>query len=331
MTFAAPLSLLALLVLPLLVLLYLSDLGRKRSGPAALHPDFALLAKASRGKRSWRRHTAALFYLLAIGVGIVAFARPQAPLPVLDNRTTVILTMDVSLSMNADDIPPTRFAAAKDAAKVFVQQLPPGLKIGLVSFAGYAVTDVPPTNDHEKILEAIDMLELGRGTGIGDGLQEALKNLPGRKKNDKTTDNPNTPNNKNTLPVELPPAAIVLLTDGRNNRPLDPLEMAALARDLKVKVNTVGIGTEGGYLDLGAGDGFVVGFDAEMLRRIASMTGGQYFEARNALQLTSIYRGLGQSIAWTTKPGEITGIVAAIAAGLLLISWMVGEASKRVI
>ena len=316
--FLWPWALLGLLLIPVAVWLYRHNLER-HSEAVVLHPDLEVLGKAgARGSR-FARFIPAILFVDALAVGILGLARPTAPLPVPDNKTTIMMAIDVSLSMNATDILPTRFQAAQDAARIFVRQLPAGTKIGLVSFAGYSTLDAAPTADHDQILQAIDNLTLGRGTAIGKGIIEAVRALPARGEGDPKIDN-------------LPPAAVVLLTDGRNNRPPDPQEGAALARDLKVKVYTVGLGTEGGYLNLGEnGGGFMVGFDPETLRSIARTTGGDYFEARSAGQLSSIYKGLGRSIGWTTKPGEVTGILSAIAGLFLFASLLASQLSRRVL
>jgi Ca-activated chloride channel homolog len=318
--FSWPFALLALLALPVLAWWYRRNLERP-SEAVAMHPDLELLVRASASSGfSWRRVLPAVLYLGALALGLVALARPTAPLPVPDNKTTIMLSIDVSLSMNADDIAPNRFKAAQEAAKIFVKQLPKGTKIGLVSFAGYSLLNQTPTTDFDAVIRAIDDLELGRGTAIGAGILEALHALPGRGEKDPKSAN-------------LPPAAIVLLTDGRSNRPPPPLEAAQTARNAQVKVYTVGLGTENGFLapnEMGIG-GFTVGFDSETLKEIARITGGQYFEARSASQLSSIYKGLGRSIGWTTKPGEVTGVAAALAGLVLFASLLVGQVSRRVI
>lgn len=316
--FLWPWALLGLLLIPIAVWAYRRNLER-HSEAVVLHPDFEVLSRAGSRGGGFTRFIPAILFVDALAVGILGLARPTAPLPVPDNKTTIMMAIDVSLSMNATDIAPTRFQAAQEAARIFVRQLPVGTKVGLVSFAGYATLDAPPTADHDQILQAIDDQTLGRGTAIGKGIIESVHALPARGENDPKTEN-------------LPPAAIVLLTDGRNNRPPDPQEGAALARDQKVKVYTVGLGTEGGYLNLGEnGGGFMVGFDPETLRNIAQTTGGQYFEARSAGQLSSIYKGLGRSIGWTTKPGEVTGILSAIAGLFLFASLLASQLSRRVL
>lgn len=324
MSFLWPWVLAALLIVPLLIWAYRRGL-RGEAGVAALHPDLRLLAGANTRPRPLRRHLPAALYLSSVALAIVALARPTAPLPFPDDRTTVILSVDVSLSMNARDIQPSRVEAAQEAARDFVRSLPPSARVGLVSFAGYAVLNTPPTTEHRTVLAAIDALELGRGTAIGAGLTEAVRALPGRAETDEPASN-------------LPPAAVVLLSDGRNNRLPEPQEAAALAKTLGVKVYTVGLGTEEGTLSLRqdfggfgnfGGGSFVAGFDAEALMAIAETTGGRYFEARSAGELRSVYRDLGRSLGWTIRPREVSGFVGALAGLLLLGSLAASERLTR--
>jgi Ca-activated chloride channel homolog len=324
--FLFPWALLLLLMLPLLVWLYWRGINEPKSQAAVYHPDLALLREAARRGRVWSQHLPALVYGLAVTLALVAIARPTAPLPVLDNKTTVMLALDVSRSMDADDIPPTRLVAAQSAAKIFIKQLPGDMKVGLVSFAGEANLEVAPTNDHQQVLEAIENLQLDLGTAIGAGLEEAVNALPGRGLFE-------APKDPKAI-ANLPPASIVLLSDGRNNRPqIDPLEAAERAKQLGVKVYTVGLGTDNGYLpsrENGIG-GFVVGFDAETLKAIARITGGEYFEAKSAGQLDSVYRNLSRSIGWSFKPDEVTGIMAALAAVVALLAIFWSQWQRKVI
>lgn len=315
MTFAWPWLLLALLLLPLAVWGYLRGL-RRPVRAAALHPDLRLLARAAGGRPGWRRHLGALLYLLALVLALLALARPSLPLPLPDNRTTIMLAIDVSLSMSANDISPSRIVAAQQAARVFVRSLPQEAKVGLVSFAGYAVLNTPPTTHHDDLLSAIDGLNLGAGTAIGSGLLEALHALPGRAEG--------TPRG-----TPRPPAAIVLLTDGRNNRGVDPLLAAEQVRAGDVQVFTVGLGTNASNAEDGQNGWFGLGFDPEILRAIAHVTRGQYYEANSAGQLGSIYRKLGRSLGWVSKPREVTGLLAALAGLLLLGSLAHSELSVR--
>jgi Ca-activated chloride channel family protein len=318
MNFLWPFQLVLLVIVPFLMWWYWRD-QKLPAESVVFHPDLEFLKSVSTPTFSRNRDIPAILYLLAVGLGIFALARPTAALPVPDNKTTIMLAIDVSLSMRADDIKPSRFEAAQGAARIFVKQLPAGTKIGLVSFSGYAAVNVEPTSDHNAVLEAIDQLSLGRGTAIGAGLQLATQALPERGENAKIVRG-----------QRLPPAAIVLLTDGRNNRPPEPLEIAAEVRNKDVRVYTVGLGTDAGSIDF-QGGGMTVGFDPETLRTIADTTNGKYFEAKSSGQLNGIYQGLGRSIGWTTKPGEITGLFAAIAGVLLLSSIFLSERSRRIV
>jgi Ca-activated chloride channel homolog len=310
--------LLALLFIPILAFLYLRSQARPAES-VVLHPDAEFLQRIAQKRFSKGRDIPTLLFLLAIGMSVVAMARPNAPVPVPDNKTTIMLTLDVSLSMEAKDITPTRFIAAQEAARLFIKQLPKGTKIGLASFAGYAAINVNPTADHEEVLKAIDELSMGRGTAIGAGIRESVSALPGRYADGLTK-----------LDKNPPPVAVVLLTDGRNNREPDPIEMASMAREQQVKIYTVGLGTEQGSINLESG-GFRVGFDPETLKTIAKTTGGEYFEARSAGQLNAVYKNLGRSIGWTTRPGEVTHLAAALAGILLFVSLATGELNRRVV
>ncbi|EYB69477.1 Mg-chelatase subunit ChlD [Deinococcus phoenicis] len=315
MSFGWPWALVSLGLVPVLAWLYLRGLARP-AGAAALHPDLRLLAQAAGRPHSLRRHLPAVLYLLALTLALLALARPTAPLPHPDNRTTIMLAIDMSRSMESPDIEPNRFVAAQVAARNFVQSLPEGARVGLASFAGFVVLNTPPTARHAQVFAAIDGLTMANSTAIGDGLLEALHALPGR--------GPDAP-----AATPRPAAAIVLLSDGRNNSGSDPLAAAAQARRLAVKVYTVGLGTESGNLRSNRWNGFRGGLDTQTLRQIAATTGGRYFEARSAAQLSSIYRDLGRSLGWTVEPREVAGPVAALAGLVLLASLAVSELFTR--
>ncbi len=323
MSFHWPFFLLLLALLPVVLWQYWRNQSRSAEA-AAIHPDLALLRAAIKQSRPtffhWRRDLPTLLFALSLATSVVALARPNANLPIPDNKTTIMLALDVSLSMNADDITPTRFQAAQNAAKLFVKQLPQGTKIGLVSFAGYAVVNQTPTANKEEVMTAIDQLDLGRGTAIGLGLREATKALPER-----------AFLGKDVQGKKLPPAVIVLLSDGRNNRDIDPLEVAPQVAKLQVKTYTVGLGTDDGYLNFGEQGGFKVGFDAETLKRIAEITGGKYFEARSSGQLSSIYKGLSRSIGWSSKPHDVAHVFTALAGLLLLASLLSSQMLRRIL
>ncbi|WP_420593485.1 VWA domain-containing protein [Deinococcus sp.] len=323
MTFIWPWALLLLLLLPLLIWGYARGLPR-RARAAAIHPDLALLARAQGRPRPLRRHLPAALYLAAVGLGLLAISRPQAALPLPDNTTAIMLVLDVSRSMRADDIKPSRFEAAQEAARTFIKSLPAGSRVGLASFAGSSQVDVPPTDRHEQVLEAIDGLTLASRTAIGEGLLAGLQALPERDTETVAAATAPAPPGRS-----LPPAAIVLLSDGRSNFGVDPLEVAAQAKLQAVKVYTVGLGTATGPLPGSGFNSFYGSLDVETLQQIAGTTGGRYYEARSAQQLSSVYREMGRTLAWKVERREVSGIVSALAALLLLVSLGLSERFSR--
>jgi len=314
-TFLWPSLLWGLLLVPALTAGYVWWQRRPPRHPVAFAGGATLAAAAARGAR-WRRHLPAALFLAALAAVILAVARPVAPMPVPSTRTVVMLSIDVSRSMLAQDLPPNRMEAAKAAAQEFVRTLPRGLRVGLVTFSSYATLIVPPTTDHGRVLDAIGMLATEFATAIGDGLLEAVWALPGRERPADLSQPPPPP----TRP--LPPATVVLLSDGQSNRGVLPHEAARIARDQQVKVYTVGVGTpEGTFLTLG-GRSIWVRLDEETLKEMAEITGGAYYRTTTVGELRRVYRSLGRSIGWERRPTEVTGLGAA-AAGLLLLGALV--------
>jgi Ca-activated chloride channel family protein len=311
MRFEWPALLWGLAALPLPVWIYVRALGR-RAQRAVLIPDVALLAQAASAHSRLRRHLPAMLYLSALAALIVGLARPVAPWPVPASDGIVVLSIDVSRSMLAEDLPPNRMEAAKVAAREFVQSLPRGFRVGLVTFSSYATTVVPPTVDRARMLDAIDLLSTEFATAIGDGLLEAIWSLPGRVR-------PLVPGTPPPVPTDpLPPGLVVLLSDGQSNRGVLPLEAARIARDLQVKVYTVGIGTpEGTFLSIG-GRSIWVRLDEETLRGMAEIGGGAYYRTTNISELRRVYRQLGRQIGWERKPTEVTFLPAGAAMALLV-------------
>jgi len=307
-----PALLWGLLLVPLLLLGYLQLQRRPAPRPVAF-PNVPLLAEAMSRGRGIRRHLPAALYLGAVTFLLVALARPVAPLPVPSTKNTVVLSIDVSRSMLAEDIAPNRMEAAKAAAKDFVRALPAGLKVGLVTFSSYATLIVPPTADRTRVLDAIDILSTEFATAIGDGLLEAVWALPGRRR-------PAAPYTSAAPPSEpLPPGTVVLLSDGQSNRGALPHDAARIAREQQVKVYTIGVGTpEGTFLNLG-GRSIWVRLDEETLKEMAEITGGSYFRTTSAAALRRAYRHLSRVIGWERQPTEVTGLAAG-GAGVLLLS-----------
>jgi len=311
MIFQWPAMLGGLLALPLLAVLYRWMLRRPARRPVTF-TQVALLAQAAGASHQWRRHLPAGLAALSLGSVIVALARPVAPLPVPAVQNTVVLSIDVSRSMLADDLPPSRIEAAKAAAREFVQTLPRGLKVGLVTFSSYAMLVVPPTADRSRVLDAIDRLSTEFATAIGDGLLEAVWALPGRQRPTSVS----APAPPPQPPV--PPGTVVLLSDGQSNRGTLPQDAARIAREQEVKVYTVGVGTpEGTFLNLG-GRSIWVRLDEDTLREMAEITGGRYYLAKSSLELRRVYRQISRTVGWESRPTEVAAMAAAAAALLLV-------------
>lgn len=334
MDFIWPVMLAGLLVLPLLILLYLLA-QRRRSRYALRFSNLGLLREVAVAFPNWRRHVPPVFYLGAVSFLIVALARPQLVIPVPTQKATVILAIDVSRSMEATDIKPNRLDAAKEAAKSFVKQLPDTTKVGIVSFSGIASLVVAPTTDHKAAELGIDSLFDADATAIGDGLLTALGTPPrgaqlpsdtgpaGPGSNPGGGSRPSTQPATPDKPVFEPPDVVVLLSDGASNRGHSPTDAAFQAKDMKIKVYTVGIGTEGAILDY-QGRRIRVDLDEATLKDIANITGAEYFNATNAQDLSKIYENLGGKIGWEDQKTEVTFLIAAAA---LLASLIGGIAS----
>ncbi|GIW38754.1 MAG: membrane protein [Meiothermus sp.] len=313
MGFEFPLLLLLLLLLPLLAWAYGRRVQEGRSSGHVLYPGLAQLARLSEPR--WKRHLSAVLYGLALALAIAALARPQAMLPVPDPTATVIVTIDISLSMRAQDIQPTRFEAAKQEAKNFVRSLPDGIKVGLVSFAGYATLEAEPTADHQRVIDQIELLQMARRTAIGDGLLESLRAIP---------------KDENGKP--LGPSTVVLLSDGRTNSGVDPMEVAPFAKDMGVVVHTIGLGRRSNPDDPDQQwGGYWMQFDEETLRAIAEATGGQYYAAGSAEALRQAYRNLGRMVGWKPQRTEISGMFGLLAGVLLASSLLLANLRRQVI
>jgi Ca-activated chloride channel family protein len=337
MTFLSPLALWLLVLVPALVLLYVI-LQRRRKKYAVRYPDMGLVrAAVGRGQRL-RRHVAPALMLLALVAGILAIARPTAVITLPSEQRKIIMAIDVSLSMRASDVEPTRLAAAQAAAKEFVKDQPADVRIGIVSFAGTALLVQPPTHDREDLIAAIDRFELQRNTAIGSGILLSLATLfpddgidvesytlgtvtRERGGKGKSLDKPKA---EAKAPPKVVPAgsyqngAIILLTDGRRTMGPDPLEVAKLAADRGVRVYTVGFGSAGGAMADVDGMSIYMRFDEETLKAIADITKAQYFYAGSAADLKKVYESLNAKFVMERKQTEISALVTALAALLLL-------------
>ena len=310
MTFESPLFLLTLLAVPLLLGLYLLS-QRRRRAYAVRFTNLALLGQVMGKGPGFRRHLPAGLFLLALtGLGL-AMARPEALVSVPRARTSVMLTVDVSGSMEASDVQPSRIQAARQAARTLIEQLPGTARVGLISFNSSASVVAPLTTDHQAVEDALQTLRPNGGTAIGDGLQLAVQQL--------------LQDAGQVDAAHRPPTMIVLLTDGSSNTGIAPLDAAAQAHDAGIPVETIGIGQRGQTTFLRGRP--IDGVDENALQAIASATGGHYHYAAEAGQLQGIYGGLGSSFGWKvekvdlTVPVLVAGTLVLLVGGLLSLRW----------
>ena len=303
--FLAPGRLWLLLLLPLLAAAYLWRQRRRRSY-ALRFTSVALLGQVAPRRPGWRRHVEAAGLLLSLALLVLAFARPAGEVRVPRERATIIVTIDVSLSMKAEDVPPNRLRAAQTAARDFVATLPPRLNVGLVAFAGTAQVLVPPTTDRGLVSRAIDNLELREYTAVGEAIFTSLAAI------EAVPEDPSAPD-------EPVPARIVLLSDGETTvgRPnADGIE-AAQAAD--VPVYTIAFGTPGGTVDLEGVDQ-PVPVEIDDLRRISEATGGVAYSAETAGELEDVYLDIGSSVGFELRQQEVTDRFVGVALLALVIS-----------
>jgi Ca-activated chloride channel homolog len=332
MTFIWPDMLWSLAGVPLFVVAYVLLLRRRKK--AALRYASLDFVKAAMGAdQKIRRHVPPLLFLAATIALLVALARPSAVVTLPSERQTVVLAMDVSGSMSATDVKPTRLQAAQAAAKAFVANQPNSTRIGIVSFAGTAAVVQALTDNREDLAAAIDRLQVQRATAIGSGILMSLATLfPDAHINISSA----TEERSDTRVVPLGPAmsagaasvrpdlsqstAIILLTDGQSTMGLDPIDAAKMAAERGVRVYTVGIGTTAGEIIHFEGWTMRVRLDEDTLKRIAEMTHGEYFNAGTATELTKVYETLNTRLVLERKNTEITVFFAAIGAVLALVS-----------
>jgi Ca-activated chloride channel family protein len=315
-----------LFALPALVALYLWILQR-RNKSAIRFTNLGILKEAVGGSLRWRRHVPPALLLIALGAMIAAIARPAALITLPSSHETVILALDVSASMRASDVEPTRLEAAQAAAREFVAGQPRSTRIGIVAFAGSAALVQPPTTNRTDILAAIDHLQLQHATAVGSGLLVSLKALfPQEDFELAALHRRSAAAGASTADFKPVPAgsytagAIVLLTDGQSTTGPDPVEAARLAAAHGVRVFTVGVGTDNGQLLTGEGWSMRVRLDEEALQAIADLTRAEYFYAGNAPDLKKVYQSLTSKLVLEKKETEITALFSALAAATVLLS-----------
>jgi Ca-activated chloride channel homolog len=313
MSFAAPNALYALALVPLTILaLVLAQ--RRRVRYAVRYPALDVLAKVAGEVPRWRRYLPATAFLLALAALLVGAAKPTARVPVPRDEATVMLVLDVSGSMDADDVDPNRLEAARAAASRFIDKLPERFQVGLVTFSDAADTLVQPTTDRVAVEQALASLRADGATAIGDGLGAALDAI-------EALGNPPVQGGADPADPPAPrrvPAVTLLLSDGANTSGSDPMEQAERARQLDVPVFTISLGTPGGVLRGPGGQNRSVAPDAETLTRIADITNARSFQAATSENLSAVYDGLGSRIGFRTEVREVT--VAFAAAGLFLLA-----------
>ena len=319
---------------------------RRRMRYAVRYPNVDVLASVVDTGRSWRRLVGPILFLLAVALLLVSLSRPHVERTFLKERATVILVVDTSRSMQAEDVAPNRLAAAQEAVRTFLDQVPDRLRVGLVVFAGEAQVATPPTNDHELVRTAVSQINtylIYGGTAIGDALDTAVKLGKQVTQEDRppggdialgspTRHLASVGSTRRLVQAascgdEKGPVSILFLSDGAQTRGvLQPDEGAALARDACFPVYTIALGTPNGTIDRGSFGGFgpsggeriPVPPDPATLRRIAEMTGGEFSEARDADSLKGAYDDLGSTLGREPGESEITFLLVGLAAVALL-------------
>lgn len=314
MSFAAPLLLLGLLLVPLAVLAYLGN-ERMRRAAAASFAAPAVVGSVVPRAPGWRRHVPLVVYAIALAVLVLALARPQTTVAVDVERASIMLATDYSGSMQATDVAPSRLQAARASAESFLGDVPKSIRVGLVTFNQAARTVATPTTDREVVRSAIDALQPSGGTASGEALDAALAALEGQ-------------SDESGARV---PAAVILLSDGASTSGRDPVDIAQRAKRLRIPVYTVALGTPTGTIEVKTPSGGTetkpVPPDVASLREVARISGGQAFSATDSDALGTAYKKLGSRLGKRDEKREITagfagGALALLAAGgLLSLHW----------
>jgi Ca-activated chloride channel family protein len=329
-----------LLVVPLLIATYVFVLRRRKK--MALRYASLMLLRDAIGPGQWlRRHLPACVLLLALISALLGVARPTAVFTLPSAHQTIVLAMDVSRSMRATDIAPSRLGAAQNAVKAFISDLPTNVRVGIVTFAGTAAIVQTPTQNRQDLIAAVDRFQLQRQTATGSGLLMALSlllpdagiDLEGevfdsafsRRAGAAPLDTAGRSKGRDFKPVapgSYTNGAIVLLSDGRRTTGPDPLMAGKMAAERGVRVHTVGFGTkEGGPVDF-EDEVIYMRFDEEALKAIAGITEGEYFHASSAADLHKVYQNLTAKLALESRETELTALFGAMAALLALVAAM---------
>ena len=310
--FSEPVRLWLLVAVAALLAAYVA-LQFTRRTYAVRFTNLDLLDKVAPKGPGLRRHVVAAAFIVCVGLQVLAFAGPQRVERVPRERATVMLAIDTSLSMQATDVEPSRIEGAKEAAKAFLADLPAKFNVGLVSFSRTAVVKVAPTKDHQQVLTAIDTLELGEGTAIGDAIMaslEAIKTVP--------ADDEGTP----------PPAVIIVMSDGKTTFGTPDSIAADKANEAGVPVSTIAFGTPEGTIMLPSERAPVaVPADREALAQIAAEANGTAYDAESTAELKEVYKGIGSSVGFVEEQRSVVGwfvglaLLAALLTAIGSLAW----------
>jgi Ca-activated chloride channel family protein len=355
MTFLWPGLLLLLALVPVLVGVRIWAL-RRRPRTGVRFSSLSLVREALPRSSRIRRHLPFALFMIGLASLVVAMARPAGIVPVPSNRTTIVLALDVSRSMCATDIPPSRLVAAEEAAASFVERQRGATQIGIVAFAGFAEIVQAPTDDDEILLDVIASLATGRRTAIGSAILasiDAIAEVDPAVGTSVAPDDPDATSPPSVAPGAYVPAIIVLLTDGASNTGPDPLDAAQQATDRGIRVYTIGFGTENpgggrppqcglqqigrepgdsgqGFTDPGfggggPGGGFRRAIDEDTLIAVAEATGGTYYPAESAAQLIEVFEQLPTELITGHEVVEISVIFCSIAVLLIVVAIAFGQ------
>ncbi|HEX7165820.1 MAG TPA: VWA domain-containing protein [Acidimicrobiales bacterium] len=310
MSFLSPGWLWLLAALPLLGVAY-AALQRRRRHRAVRYPNLDLLASVAPKRAGWRRHASALTVALTLATLVVALARPARDARVAREAATVMLVLDTSASMSADDVEPSRMEAAVEAARGFIDDLPDLVEVGLVAFDRTTRVVATPTTDHAAVISGLGELAIGPGTAAGDGVAAALDAI------------------RATAPAQdgrardEPSAAIVLLSDGVTTVGRPVLVAAEAAAAEGIPVNTIAFGTDDGVVAV-QGRFVSVPADPITMAAVAEATGGTFFEAVSMEELRSVYEDIGTRVGWDVERRDATSAALAVASGLLVVACALG-------
>lgn len=303
-SFIAPVRLWLLLGVAVLAVVYVLSQAR-RTKYAVRFTNLELLDKVAPSRPGWRRHVPAAAFLLAIAALIVGFARPAQDTQIPKEQATIVMAIDTSLSMEATDVRPSRIEGAKEAATSFVEDLPEQINLGLISFNGVATIRVSPTQNHAASVAAIDSLEVGPATAIGEAIFASLDAI------DQLADETG----------EAPPARIVLMSDGETTVGRADEDAIVAAQQAGIPVSTIAFGTDDGVIILPEDNqAIAVPVNEDKLEVIAESTGGQFYAAVTADELAEVYEDIGSQISFETINDEIATTYTGLGLALLLLT-----------